>query len=258
MSEETTTTVETPKKRRAIKKGLIAGLLILLLLAVASGGWYLYYMESKTLREIQKDPSKLQELNKGEVAALVAKVRMLYELPGDEQPTVATVADAEALKKSEPFFAKAQNGDKVLIYAKAKKAILYRPSTNKIIEVAPINIGPSEGAGGDATPSAKPTSGETSAVRGTVDLRNGTETPGLVASYETELKEKAPSVSVVARGNTENTDYVRSVVIDVKGTRAADAASLAKTLGFTVGTLPAAEATPAGDFLIILGSDIAQ
>lgn len=257
MSEETTTTVESPKKRRAIKKGMVIGLLLLLLIAVASGGWYLYYVESKTLRDIKKDPSKLQELNKDEVAQLVAKVRMLYELPGDEQPTVATVADAEALKKSEPFFAKAQNGDKVLIYAKAKKAILYRPSTNKIIEVAPINIGPAEGTG-EASPSAQPTSTETSAVRGTVDLRNGTETAGLVASYETELKTKAPSVSVVARGNTVNTDYVRSVVVDVKGTRAADVASLAKTLGFTVGTLPAIEATPSGDFLIILGSDIAQ
>jgi len=30
------------------------------------------------------------------------------------------------------------------MYSKAKKAILYRPSSNKIIEVAPINIGNNE------------------------------------------------------------------------------------------------------------------
>jgi hypothetical protein len=31
-------------------------------------------------------------------------------------------------------------GDKVLIYSRAQKAILYSPSKNKIIEVAPINL----------------------------------------------------------------------------------------------------------------------
>lgn len=48
--------------------------------------------------------------------------------------------DPEKLR-DQPFFANAQRGDKVLIYANAKKAILYNPPSNKIIEVAPVNIG---------------------------------------------------------------------------------------------------------------------
>lgn len=38
------------------------------------------------------------------------------------------------------FFVYAENGDQVLMYQKAKKAIPYRPSTNKSIEVGSVNI----------------------------------------------------------------------------------------------------------------------
>ena len=64
-------------------------------------------------------------------------------LPEDEIPTVATVSDPEKLKE-QPFFSDAKKGDKVLIYANAKKAILYDPMANKIVTVAPINIGPED------------------------------------------------------------------------------------------------------------------
>lgn len=74
-----------------------------------------------------------------EVDALVAQVGKLISLPSDEKPTVATVTDASKVK-DQPFFTKAQNGDKVLIYQKAQKAILYRPSGNIIVEVGAVNI----------------------------------------------------------------------------------------------------------------------
>lgn len=81
-----------------------------------------------------------QAVAQQETAALVAKISKLIVLPTEEMPTVATVSDAEALK-DQTFFANAQNGDKVLIYAQARKAILYSVTLNKIIDVAPLNIG---------------------------------------------------------------------------------------------------------------------
>lgn len=74
-----------------------------------------------------------------EIATTLKQVGRLIELPQRETPTVATVADITKLK-NQPFFSHAENGDKILIYAQAKEAILYRPSIDKIIVVSPITI----------------------------------------------------------------------------------------------------------------------
>lgn len=73
-----------------------------------------------------------------EISELVRQVGKLIVLP-DENPTIATVSDPERLR-DKPFFANAQTGYKVLIFNKAKKAILYDPVSHKIVEVAPVNF----------------------------------------------------------------------------------------------------------------------
>jgi hypothetical protein len=93
-----------------------------------------------------------------EVDATVAKVGKLIALPTDEKPTVATVTDASKVN-SQPFFQNAKNGDVVLIYTKAQKAILYSPAENKIVEVGAVNINnqalPSTSSITTPTPGAK-------------------------------------------------------------------------------------------------------
>jgi hypothetical protein len=107
--------------------------LIAIVAIVLSGYFY-----SQVLA-LKKNP---QVAAQQETAALVAKVGKLAVLPTGEIPTVATVSDPEALK-DQAFFASAQKGDKVLIYAQAKKAFLYSVTLNKILDVAPLNIGAS-------------------------------------------------------------------------------------------------------------------
>lgn len=80
-----------------------------------------------------------RKLFEEESSKLIAAVSELVTLPENEIPTIATVSDLEKLK-DQPFFARAQLGDKVLIYTRAQKAILYRPVDGKIIEIAPLNI----------------------------------------------------------------------------------------------------------------------
>jgi lipopolysaccharide export LptBFGC system permease protein LptF len=119
----------------SLKKLLVPILVLFLLLSVASSV-YLF----KQVQTLRQDPQKVAL---AEVQELLATVGQLIVLPSDETPTVATVSDPEQLK-TQAFFAQASKGDKVLLYTNAKKAILYNPETNKIVEVAPINIGNGE------------------------------------------------------------------------------------------------------------------
>jgi uncharacterized membrane protein affecting hemolysin expression len=111
-------------------------LAVLLVLALA-GAAYFYQQAHQDVKDI---PRK-------ELEQVVANVGRLMVLPSDEQPTLATVSDPQKLK-DQAFFANAQKGDQVLIYMRTHKAILYRPSANKIIEVAPV----SAATGGTNTP----------------------------------------------------------------------------------------------------------
>ncbi len=71
---------------------------------------------------------------------LSAQIGKFLELPANETPTLATVKDANKLK-AQPFFKHARDGDKVLIYSQTGRAVLYRPSTKKVIEYSPISLG---------------------------------------------------------------------------------------------------------------------
>ncbi len=115
---------------------------IVLIIALSLSG-YLYYK----LNNLQKNTDGKQETQ--EAQDLLAKVAKLYLIPTGEEPTVATVSDPMKLK-DQAFFSSSQKDDKVLIFTKAGKAVLYRPSINKIIEITPINNSQK-----DATPPEK-------------------------------------------------------------------------------------------------------
>ena len=108
--------------------------ILAVLVVVALGAAVYFYVQLNQLRE---DPQKVAQ---EEAKTLVTKVGKLIVLPEGEEPTVATVTDPNLLQ-DQPFFANAKAGDKVLIYTNARKAILYNPEENKIVEVAPVNIG---------------------------------------------------------------------------------------------------------------------
>ena len=110
-------------------------IVVLGIVTIASLGSASYFFNK--YQQIKANPQKIAQ---DEVKALVAKVGQLVVLPEGEDPTVATVSHPEKLK-DQAFFAHAKKGDKVLIYAQAKRAYLYDPVANKLVDVAPINIG---------------------------------------------------------------------------------------------------------------------
>lgn len=109
-------------------------LIAAVLFVAAIGSSIYFYVE---LNQLKDNPEQLTQL---EVKNLVAKVSELIVLPDGEDPTIATVNDLDKLK-DQPFFARAKKGDKVLIYANARKAYLYDEANHKLVDVAPVNIG---------------------------------------------------------------------------------------------------------------------
>jgi len=182
----------------------------------------------------------------GEQAALVAKVGKLIVLPSGEQPNVATVSDINKLK-GQPFFANARNGDKVLIYSRAQEAILYDPLVNKIVAVGPIALT-------QATPSLTGVqTAQLSPMR--VVISNGTDVIGFASSSAKDLEEKFPSMTVVAKTDAQKSTYTKTLIVDLTGKNATQAAILAKALNAKViPSVPAGETKPTdADILIILG-----
>ncbi|MGI9027266.1 MAG: hypothetical protein ACR2FM_00245 [Candidatus Saccharimonadales bacterium] len=138
VASTTRVTAAAPKKRpkKSNKSYIVALALVLVIGAGAFAGYRVYDNQRQEISRL----SNPQESAKVETERIKQQVAKLIELPADEDPTIATVVDPDKLS-NQPFFAKAQKDDRVVMYAKAKKAVLYRPSSNKIIEVAPINIG---------------------------------------------------------------------------------------------------------------------
>lgn len=200
---------------------LMIGLgVIILILGIVAFYFYNQY------QQIKKNPNQVAQ---AETDQLVAQVSKLIDLPKDETPTVATVLDKEKLK-DQPFFANAQNGDKILIYTKAKKAIIFRPSQNKLINVGPIAIDQKAqvqvalvNAGGDVTAVTK------------------------------KLNDKfAGAIAVSASGDAKNKGNVKQVtVVDVTGQNADAAKQIASELGGQVGSLPAGETAPQGAAIVV-------
>jgi hypothetical protein len=140
-AEDSNNAVRIARLRKKIKKmsWRQRALWVLVVVLIFTVGLlaYKYDQANKEATRLSANP---QEAARKEVQELAEKVGKLMVVPTNETPTLATVSDASKLK-NQAFFTKAQNGDKVLIYTQAKRAILYRPSTNKIIEVAPVNLG---------------------------------------------------------------------------------------------------------------------
>lgn len=125
---ESPRTTKNPQK----KKGFLKYLLLIVSYAVV--GVAVWQIQS----QMQADPARQQARAEAEIKAVVDRVANLILLPSDETPQVAAINDAESLAKTQAFFANAKNEDQILIYLKEQKAIIYRPSENKIINVGPI------------------------------------------------------------------------------------------------------------------------
>lgn len=228
-----------------MNKRKIILVLVLMTVMIGVGGLIKLSKENRSLRsEIQgmkDDPSKL---SKEETAKVVALVGKLVILPEGEEPVLATVTDKEKLKE-QPVFAKADNGDKILIYSLAKKAYIYNPVKNVIVDVVPVDLGDSSITitGTDVNNPLK------------VALVNGSKNTGVTVELEKRIKEKKIlGISVSSKATAKSSDYDKTLVVDLIGKWGSQAIQLAQLVGGVVAT-QSAEDVPAADLMVIVGAD---
>lgn len=253
---QSTETASRPKMRKPSPTVSVMGLLLLLALGTAG---YFYYQYSHMAQVAEAT----------EIKALVNKVGKVVALPEGEVPTLATVTNKEKLD-NQPFFQKAANGDKILIYTAAGQVVLYRPSTGKVIDMTTVSITPEivpqetvetselapvipETPVTEVLPEKTPEVDLVS-VPATIALYNGSTKVGVTGTFETTLSEQFPMVTITAKEKAAKSDYQGNLIIDLSGTHAELAQKLAESIGGTIGTLSADETKPAADILVIVGN----
>ena len=112
------------------KKFWISGFILIILL-IGGGLYYTYY---------QNTPAAKEAKIKSETATLIKEVSKHILLTTDEEPAIFVITDPAQLSAQQAFFANAIQGDKLLVYWKTAKAIIYSPERKLIVNVGPVTF----------------------------------------------------------------------------------------------------------------------
>ena len=115
------------------------GFIFFIVLVALAVGFVYYYIQ---YRKLSKTPDVVAKEKTSEVIKEISKLAIV---PNDPNAVLATVTDITKLK-SEKFFTNALNGDYIVLFPSVMKAVLYRPSINKIVEIGPLSSGQSSSA----------------------------------------------------------------------------------------------------------------
>ncbi len=136
---------KTRKKRRALTNLI---LIIAVIGALALFAWAEQQRRS-AIAELEQTTKELQEIREisqqtgAEVSKTVLEnVKKHMDLVTDPEPTVATITNIEALRETNPFYERADNGDNLIITN--ERAVLYDPDRDIIIDVLPVRIEPTD------------------------------------------------------------------------------------------------------------------
>ncbi len=214
------------------KSRIFLGIVLVLAMIGLSGTAAFFYYQYR--QEQLRNPFS-------EVEYLTRRIGKFMVLP-EEPATLATVTEKEQLA-DQGFFKSAENGDKVLIFVNAGKAILYRPTLNKVVDVASVRT----------LEEQEPEAVDESTVA-MVEVYNGTFVTGLAGSVADQLEDMENlRLQITSSKDARLRNYTDTLVVDLAGNNPSRAQRIADELGGKVGRLPAGEASPAADLLIIVG-----
>ncbi len=118
-------------KKPVITAAGIAGVAVFVMVVIA--GIFLWQKNRTPGLSVQTGDAQITPATTDASNDVVSRVGRHMILP-PETPKVVPVVTAEELKKTQPFFANAENGDVLLVYT--NKVVLYSPKLDKIVEIA--------------------------------------------------------------------------------------------------------------------------
>lgn len=257
----------TVKKKKEIEKEKVEKssgafgkfVFALLFVVIVIGGsfllWQNYQLKANASDNIVDELGNQNgELSADDIIALVAKVSEHIMLPADEEPTIATIVDAAQLSQDQAFYRNVQDGDKVLIYMNAQKALVYRESEDLLINVGPVYTNePEETVPVEEIPEEPVI--EQSEEPITIEIRNGSKTAGVAGSLSEKLSENE-SYNIIDIGDANVKTYEESVIVNLTtGNKDAQLSSLLSDMGIAEALIEFPEGVDEteAEILIIIG-----
>lgn len=240
-----------PPKSNADSQPSRIGILLPVLLGVAIIAFiasYWGYAQTRKQISILTNPNQATELTAAQTEELLAKVSKLINLPDEKSPAVATINDVETLSAQQDFYKDANNGNKLIVFARARKAVIYDEKNNIIVNMGPVFYTDKDGK---AQPASLIEDG-----RITIDLRNGSQTKDLGVTNRDKLSTNH-AFNVTHLAKAANGNYKGNIIFNnlKNGAKSDLVAALAKELNATVVTkLPDGEAAATTEVVVILGS----
>lgn len=238
---------------------ILASATVALIVATAGFFYYQYDQTNAELMEIKND------VLTDETSSILEKVALLIELPSNETPTISTITNV-GNQISDSLLKDTKKGDKVISYNVADRTIIYRPSTNKIIDVYNatrtelIESTDNANVAGTNTKLADEYSSSLTKASLTITISNGTKTVGLASEVASNLKDVIADKYEISQIVTKDANflYPETQIIPISEHGKKEIAELVNITGFIKATLPQAESSPETDILIIAGNDIAE
>src|SRR5262245_20260942 len=118
------------KKTRKMWGSRIIWVLSVLMVIAVIGGLFVYWQYRKTL---DKNPEAEQQRWTSELGSVM--------IMPTEKPMITTVLDKTKLN-NKTLSEQAQNGDRLYIFSRAKRVVLYRPTLKKVVNILIIQTNP--------------------------------------------------------------------------------------------------------------------
>lgn len=242
MPIRTPVTTKTPIKKSGfplLAVWLIAGLILVALLAV----WI-------ANRPVQKQEAAPETAT----SPLVEKVAKHILVNMNEEPTVATVQDPDALRLTNPeFYKDAVVGDRLLIWS--DKAVLYSEAKDQIVAVLPVTFTPPPAETPTSTTAQEPERLDIASI----EVRNGTRTAGLGKDLADTLTAEGFKVSktrdAVVKGYTRTEIFINTVSTSTEYLVPEIQGAFGDKFVYVTSTR---ETGITGDILIVVGTDYTQ